>query len=145
MCDGHKTQTTSTETYSSVVARDSVRLFLLIAALNDLDVFSCDIQNAFLTAPNKEKAWLWAGPEFGNDKGKPFIIVRALYGQKSAGYAFCSFLAEHLETIGFKSSLGDPDVWMRMTSKPDGERYYEYILTYVDDLLSGSANGKGPL
>jgi hypothetical protein len=33
-------------TYSSVVSRDSVRLFFLLAALNNLDVLACDIQNA---------------------------------------------------------------------------------------------------
>ena len=32
--------------YSSVVSRDSVRLAFLIAALNELDVFACDIGNA---------------------------------------------------------------------------------------------------
>ena len=34
--DGHKTQAPSSITYSSVVSRDSVRIMLLIAALNDL-------------------------------------------------------------------------------------------------------------
>ena len=37
-------------TYSTVVARDSVRILLLIAALNELDVLGADVQNAFLTA-----------------------------------------------------------------------------------------------
>ena len=40
--------------YSSVVSRDSVRIAFLVAALNDLDVFSCDIGNAYLNAPCKE-------------------------------------------------------------------------------------------
>ena len=53
--DGHKTHTPLTLTYSSVVSHESVRICLLIAALNDLDVLSADIQNAYLTAPNKEK------------------------------------------------------------------------------------------
>ena len=37
-------------TYSSVVSRDSVRIALTIAALNGLDIFAYDIQNAYLTA-----------------------------------------------------------------------------------------------
>ena len=41
------------------------------------------------------------------------IITRALYGQKCSGAAFQSFLAETLNDIGFKTSLADPDVWMR--------------------------------
>jgi hypothetical protein len=69
-------------------ACDSVRICLLIAALNALDVLAANIENAYLTAPNREKIWCWAGTEFGNDKGKPFIVVRALYGLKSAGASF---------------------------------------------------------
>ena len=34
-----------------------------------------------------------------------------------------------------QSSNADPDVWMRPAVKPDGTEYYEYILTYVDDIL----------
>ena len=43
---GHMADTPASLTYSSVVSRDSVRLGLLLAALNDLDVLSCDIGNA---------------------------------------------------------------------------------------------------
>ena len=133
--DGHKIDTPSSITYSSVVARDSVRICLLIAALNELDIKCADIMNAYLTAPIKEKFYTWAGPEFGQDTGKPFIIVRALYGLKSSGASFRSFLAEHLDDIGFRSTIADPDVWRRPAIKSCGERYYEYCLTYVDDIL----------
>ena len=40
---GHVTNMLSTICYSSVVSRESVRLALLSAALNELDVLSCDI------------------------------------------------------------------------------------------------------
>ena len=79
---GHTTHTPSTLTYSSIVSRDSVRIALLIAALNDLEVLACDIQNAYLTAPCREKIWTVAGPEFGSEAGKNMIIVKALYGLK---------------------------------------------------------------
>eukprot|EP00536_Pseudo-nitzschia_multiseries_P010491 jgi/Psemu1/26093/gm1.26093_g len=45
--DGHKVPAIAKEnTYSSVPSRDSVRIFFLLAALNDLKVLSADIQNA---------------------------------------------------------------------------------------------------
>jgi Reverse transcriptase (RNA-dependent DNA polymerase) len=78
--DGHKTGEPASVTYSTVVSRDSVRILLLIAALNDLDLLGADVQNAFLTAPNKEKCWMVAGPEFGHEEGKTFLVVKALYG-----------------------------------------------------------------
>ena len=45
---GHTTEAPATLTYSSVVSRDSVRIALTIAALNNLKILSCDIQNSTL-------------------------------------------------------------------------------------------------
>lgn len=112
MGDGHKTETPTSITYSSVVTRDSVRICLLIAALNELEILAADIENAYLTAPCREKCWTWAGPEFGSNEGKPLIVMKALYGLKSSGAAFRAYLAETLDDIGFKSTMADPDVWI---------------------------------
>jgi len=38
-----------TLTYSSVISRDSVLIAFLLAALNDINILSCDIGNAYLT------------------------------------------------------------------------------------------------
>ena len=54
---GHTTETPSSITYSSVVTRDSVQILFTIAALNDLDIFACDVTNAYLNAPCHEKIW----------------------------------------------------------------------------------------
>ena len=109
--DGHHTKTPASLTYSSVVSRDSVRICLLLAALNGLQVKSADIKNAYLTAPPREKLYTWAGPEFGHNEGKPFIITKALYGLKSSGASFRSFLAEHLEKqLGFQSTVADQQI-----------------------------------
>ena len=93
VADGHMTETPSSLTYSSVVSRDSVKLAFLYATLNGLKVFTCDIQNAYLTAECREKVWCKSGSEFGSKEGKTMIIVRALYGFKSSGAAFRSLLA----------------------------------------------------
>ena len=76
-----------------------------------------------------------AGPEFGSDKGKRMLVVRALYGLKSSGAAFRAFLAETLHDAGYRPSYADPDVWMRPAIKADGMEYWEYTLCYVDDVL----------
>ena len=59
----------------------------MMAALNDLEVKSGDILNAYVQAPVTEKVWTTLGPEFSKDAGKTAVIVRALYGLKSAGAA----------------------------------------------------------
>ena len=107
---------------------------------------AADIQNAYLSAPPcRERVWCRVGPEFGPDEGKPFLIVRALYGLKSSGAAFRAHLAERLDDMGFRPTHGDPDVWIRPAIKADGEEYYEYVLVYVDDLLSMGHNARAIL
>jgi len=54
VADGHKTKSPAAMTYSSVISHNSVRICLLIAILNNVDILCGDIQNAYLTAPNKE-------------------------------------------------------------------------------------------
>jgi hypothetical protein len=85
---GHMTKAPVTITYASVVSRETICIALLMAALNDLNVKVGDVLNAYITAPITEKVWTVFGPEFGIDAGKSAVIVRALYGLKSAGAAF---------------------------------------------------------
>jgi hypothetical protein len=113
------TEATKEETFASVASRDTVRLFFLLAALIDLDVLSCDIQNAYLAAPHKEKEWTkftdqQLGPEYD---GKKAIIAKALYGLRSSGRSF----SNHLGELGFVSSKADPDLWMRSAKKANGD------------------------
>jgi hypothetical protein len=133
---GHKTDAPATITYASVVSRETVRVALTLAALNDLEVKAGDVLNAYITAPITEKVWTILGPEFGADEGKVAIIVRALYGLKSAGAAFRAHLASCMRELGYVSCKADPDLWLRPETRPDDEtRYYSYILCYVDDIL----------
>ena len=109
---------------------------MTIAALNDLQIMACDIQNAYLTADCREKIWTRGGPEFGSEAGTVFLVKKALYGLKSAGAAFRSLLADTLMDTGNRPTKADPDVWLRPAVKASGFEYYEMVLCYVDDILS---------
>jgi hypothetical protein len=98
---GHTTDTPHAMRYASVVSRESVRIDLTLAALNDLNVKMADIENAYPTAPITEKIWTVLGPEFGDDAGKRALIVRALYGLNSAGAAFSNHIAECMTHLGW--------------------------------------------
>jgi len=135
VADGHKTRPPTSMTYSSVVARDSVRIALTIASLNSLNVSACDIGNAYLNAACREKLWTVAGTEFGSEQGSIMIIARALYGLKSSGAAWRSTLAQTMEQLGYSPTQADPDVWIKRATKNDGMLYYKMMLIYVDDVL----------
>jgi hypothetical protein len=79
---GHRTNAPATITFANIVLSETVRIALMLAGINDLQVKGSDIENAYITAPCTEKIWtvLWA--EFGSDARKTAIMVRALYGFK---------------------------------------------------------------
>jgi hypothetical protein len=47
--------------------------------------------------------------------------------------------------MGFQSSLADPDECLRAATKEDGEKYYEFVLMYVDDILAISCDARSIL
>lgn len=135
--DGHKTPQVEGSTYAGVVSRESVRIALTYAAMNDLQVYAADIRNAYLQAPSSQKDYIICGPEFGLEhQGKRAKIHRALYGGKAAGRDFRNHLRSCMEHLNYTSCVADPDVWYRPAVKPDGTKCYEYILLYVDDVLA---------
>ena len=133
---GHLTKDPVTSTFAGVVSRESVRILFTYAALNGLDVCAADVQSAYLQAPTSEKHFILCGPEFGPEReGCLAIITRALYGGKSAGSDYWKHMRKCMSSLGFTSCQGDPDVWRRPATKPDGTTYYTYICLYVDDCL----------
>ncbi len=128
---GHRTpDVPPEETYSGVIAMETVRTAFVLGAINNLDVCAADISTAFLHGKTREKVYIIAGPEFGKDAGKRLIVDRSCYGLKSSPARFHERLSQRLREMGFRPSKADFDLWMR--SKGD---HYEYLATYVDDLL----------
>ena len=134
---GHMTETPVDSVYSGVVSLKSVRVIAFLAELNDLELWSTDIQSAYLEAETKEKICIIAGPEFGDLAGCLLIILKALYGLRGSGKYWHEHLSRILREMGFLPCKADPDVWMRKMRD-----HYEYIGTYVDDLELAS---KDPL
>ena len=133
-------------TYSSVVSKESVRICFTLAALNNLDILSGDIGNAYLNARPREKCHVKITDDllFGPSAiGKTAIIVRALYGMKSSGAAWRDTISSFLKyDMKFNMCLADNDIWFKADTKEDGSEYYTYICIYVDDILICSENPK---
>ena len=106
-----------------------------------LSVCACDIQNAYLQAPSSEKHYIICGPEFGLENvGKRAMIIRALYGGKSAGADYWRHVRKAMAEMNFQSCKADPDVWFRPAITDSGHDYYQYVLLYTDDILAISSN-----
>ena len=98
------------------------------------------------TAPCEEKIWTTLGPEFGPNKGKRALIVRALYGLISAGASFGRHLADFMCALGYESCKADADLWYKSMTRPDDNvPYYAYVLLYIDDCMAISHNATATL
>ena len=127
---GNHTDNPKEDIYSGVVGMETIRLAFTLAAMNGLSCCAADVGNAFLYGKTKEKVYIIAGPEFGEHAGKRMIIDKGLYGLKTSAARFHEHLSAKLRSLGFTPSRADSDLWMR--PKDD---HYEYVATYVDDLL----------
>ena len=64
---GHVTKALASIMYANIMSRETVRIALMVATLNDLEVNSGDILNVYVQALVTEKVWTTLGPEFGKD------------------------------------------------------------------------------
>ena len=83
-----------------------------------------------------EKIWKFLGQKFGEDYGRKAIVVRALYGSKSAGADFCNNLADCMQHLGLLICPAELYLWMNPMMRPEyGFNYYTYVLMYMDDVM----------
>ena len=95
-----------------------------------MEAYTTDIGKAYLEAKTLKKVCIRAGAEFGELEGHLLIIYKALYGLRSSGKQFGDLLADCLKKEGFIPSRAEPQIFMRRQGN-----VWEYIATYVDDLL----------
>ena len=137
--DGHRVPDPAVSTYASVVSCKIVRIALTYAALNDINIMTGDIGNAYLQAPTSDKYFTKLEPKFGSVyEGQLAYIVHAAYGLKEASTNFRNHLRDCMSHLGYTSSNADNDLWFRKAEGPHGIPYYEFLLLYVDDCLSMS-------
>jgi len=124
-------------TYSPVVHRDTLRLFLSLCAAENLQVFQTDVKAAFLQADLAEKIYLRAPPGYNyktaDGEDEVLELSRAIYGIKQASSCFWEALSTHLLSLGHEPILGDPCLFRKVL--PDGRILL--TCTYVDDLITG--------
>jgi hypothetical protein len=100
---------------------DTVRIGFFLGELYGLLCCACDIRKSFLYGKIKEKVYITAGPEVReNLRDKNLLIDKSLYGSKTFAARFHGNLSE----------VHDLDLWM-----VDNSSHYEYLATYVSDIL----------
>lgn len=132
------------KTFSPVIHKDTLRLFLSVSAADNLKVFQADVKAAFLQAPLDEEIFVHAPPgyqEVDAKTGEPIVwkLSKAIYGLKQSSACFWSSMCKHLQENGFESILGDPCLFRKKMA--DGGIIL--VATYVDDVTFSTTNPSG--
>jgi hypothetical protein len=127
VADGHLTDPVKGSSYSGVISLKSMRIVILVSELNELKNMVGDIGNAYLTAVTGEyccRTRILSKPRkhFGNQESTTW--TQNLWCQ------IHEKLADIFRDFDFKPSYADSNIWIK-----DCGTYYEYIFTYVDDLM----------
>ena len=71
-----------------------------------------DCEGAYLNATSREKLYTRCGPELGAEyEGRYALIVRALYGSKSAAASWRAAISKVISDLGFTPCRADLCGW----------------------------------
>lgn len=115
------------DTFAPTVKFDTLRLFLVIVALEDLECHQVNVNNAFTESFLKEVIYMKPPPGVDLPPGKVLLIRRSLYGLKQAARDWHERCIKELRKLGFEQTLSDPCMLRHPTRNIT-------LLIYVDDI-----------
>jgi hypothetical protein len=115
------------DTFAPTVRHDTLRAFLAVVCMEDLELHSVDVNNAFTESILKEDIYMQPPPGLELPPGKVLHILRSLYGLKQAARDWNQLCVSELRKLGFIQSEADPCLLTLPSKKL-------IILVYVDDV-----------
>ena len=121
------------ETHSPVVKAKTLRIILIIAAKDGLELAQMDFDTAFLNGFLDELVYMEQpeGFEIGNPNLKVCRLKKSIYGLKQAARVWFLAISKLIMTLGWKQSKVDPCLFVKMSKT--GKRIY--LGLYVDDTV----------
>ncbi|CAI7784064.1 unnamed protein product [Closterium sp. NIES-53] len=124
------------ETYSSVSSYVTLRIFLSIVAILDLNLMQLDMKNAFLQSKLDRVLYIYKPDYFDNGTGQVCKLLKSLYGLKQSPLLWYRALDGVLLGAGRKKSQVDEALYF----KAGDNGVTCWVLVYVDDLLAASSS-----
>ena len=116
----------------------SQRIVVCAASLEHLELYSVDVENAYLNGVVDTKLYMrqpqgFVDPNFPNTKTHVCELLKGLYGLKQAGNIWNAAIHAHIIEVGFTRTHADLCVY----TKSDGSSRM-IISLHVDDFLVAS-------
>lgn len=89
------------DTFAPTVRHDTLRAFLAVVSMEDLELHSVDVNNAFTESTLKEDIYMQPPPGLELPPGKVLHILRSLYGLKQAARDWNQLCVSKLRKLGF--------------------------------------------
>ncbi|CAI7811840.1 unnamed protein product [Closterium sp. NIES-53] len=124
------------ETFAPVGSYVTLRIFLSIVAVLNLNLMQLDMKNAFLQS-KLDRVLYMSQPDYFNDgTGRVCKLLKSLYGLKQSPLLWYLALNNVLVGAGWKKSQVDEALYFKVGE--DGVACW--VLVYVDDLLAASSS-----
>lgn len=123
------------ETFAPVACLDTIRFFIALIAVYDLELHHVDIKTAFLNGNLDETIYMHQPPGFINPAcpDKVWRLKKSIYGLKQALCQWNKALKDALMSFRFKSLLtGDVCIFIY---RQQGGNNFTISVIYVDDLF----------
>ncbi|CAI5463018.1 unnamed protein product [Closterium sp. Yama58-4] len=124
------------ETYAPVSSYVTLRIFLSIVAVLDLNLMQLDMKNAFLQSKLDRVLYMYQPDYLNNGTGRVCKLLKSLYGLKQSPLLWYKALNDVLVGAGWKKSQVDEALYFKV----GGDGVACWVLVYVDDLLAASSS-----
>ncbi|CAI7734095.1 unnamed protein product [Closterium sp. NIES-54] len=124
------------ETYSPVSSYVTLRIFLSIAAVLNLNLMQLDMKNAFLQSKLDRVLYMYQPDYFDDGTGQVCKLLKSLYGLKHSPLLWYRALDSVLLGAGWKKSQVDTALYF----KAGDSGVTCWVLVYIDDLLAASSS-----
>ena len=115
------------DTFAPTMRHDTLRMFLAVVTMLNLECHQVDVNNAFTESYLNEKIYMAPPPGVDVSPGQALEIKRSLYGLKQAARDWNKNCISRLKELGFTQSEADPCLLTHT------ERQI-ILLVYVDDI-----------
>ncbi|CAI5471529.1 unnamed protein product [Closterium sp. Yama58-4] len=124
------------ETYAPVSSYVTLRIFLSIVAVFDLNLMQLDMKNAFLQSKLDRVLYMYQPDYFNDGTGRVCKLLKSLYGLKQSPLLWYKALNDVLVGAGWKKSRVDEALYFKVGV----DKVTCWVLVYVDDLLAASSS-----
>ncbi|CAI7772684.1 unnamed protein product [Closterium sp. NIES-54] len=124
------------ETYAPVSSYATLRIFLSIVAVLDLNLMQLDMKNAFLQSKLDRVLYMYQPNYFKDGTGRVCKLLKSLYGLKKSPLLWYKALDGVMLGAGWKKSQVNTALYFKV----DDDNVTCWVLVYVDNLLVASSS-----